>query len=134
MKYIFIIISNTTGSDQSHMHCWSILDIHPINAVFVFYSFGILRLKMCIIWNNSKIFYKMLFGLEKFWWMSDDKITAVELRFSCAAFENLSGKKRLKLSENTQGLLSFLNQFALSINLLCKVKSAMTLWLILPRI
>ena len=66
--------------------------------------------------------------------MSDDKIIAVELRFSCAAFENLSGKKRLKLSETTQGLLSFLNQFALSINLLCKVKSAMTLWLILSRI
>ena len=55
--------------------------------------------------------------------MSNNKITVVKTNFSCAAFENLSDKERSKLSETTQDLFSFLNQFTM----LHKVKSAMRL-------
>ena len=75
--------------------------------------------KTCIISNDKKVISKILLGLDKFqkFTISNDKITVVKTNFSCAAFKNLSDKKRSKLSD------SFLNQFAM----LHKVKSAMRL-------
>ena len=54
--------------------------------------------------------------------MSNSKITVVETSLSRTAFEELSGKEKLKLNETAQDLLSFLNEFAM----LHKIKSTMT--------
>ena len=44
MRYSFLVL-NTDRSDKPGRHWWSILDIHPKNAVFLFDSvFGLQKL------------------------------------------------------------------------------------------
>ena len=78
-----------------------------------------------IISVNAKIINKILFGL-KILKISNDKVTVAETNFSCAGFEILSDKEKLKLSETVQDLCTFLNQFAM----LPEVKNTLRLYLL----
>ena len=78
-----------------------------------------------IISVNAKIINKILFGL-KILKISNDKVTVAETNVSCAGFEILSDKEKLKLSETVQDLCTFLNQFAM----LHEVKNTLRLYLL----
>lgn len=68
VEYHFFILN----TDRPATHSWSILDILPKNAVFLFYSFEILGAANFIISDESKIINKILFRLDDFK-MFDDK-------------------------------------------------------------
>ena len=74
------------------------MDIQPANAMFLYYSFGVVGLETFIISEGSKVINKILFGQEKFK-ISDDKVTVVKTNFSRAVFENLLDKEKSKLNQ-----------------------------------
>ena len=94
------------------MHWWSLLDIQPANAMFLYYSFGVVGLETFIISEGSKVINKILFGQEKFK-ISDDKVTVVKTNFSRAVSENLFDK-------SSKTCLTRKNRN--SINLLCSIR------------
>ena len=106
-RYPFIIM-NTDRSNESSMHWWSFLELHPKKETFLFDSFGFEGFKQFVMQDNRKLLNQILFGIEKFK-RKDSKVTLIMLKFSMGEYKKI--RNGIRLSTTTIDLLHLMYQY-----------------------
>ena len=108
-KYPFAIF-NTDKENEPGVHWWSFMDIHPINNLFLFDSFGVEGFKLFIVDNDQKIINELLYNLKKCESKSSQELKLCTMKFCVETQQKMSQKTKDQLTDTTQ-LFHLLEQF-----------------------
>ena len=87
------------------------MDIHPINNLFSFYSFGIEGFKLFIVNNNQDIINELLYNFKKCEGKSNQKLKLCTMKFCVETWQKMSQKTKDQLTDTAQIFFHLLEQF-----------------------
>lgn len=102
---ILFVISNEYRFDW-----WSILHLHSKNVIYLFHSFGVVRLRNFIVQNNEKIAKKNASGNEKVT-QTDHKLPVLQTSFSWSTYERLKKQEKEKLNATRRDFCHSISKF-----------------------
>ena len=105
-KYLFAVF-NTDKENESGIHWWSFMDIHPKNKLFLFDSFGLEGSKHFIVNNDQQIINQLLYNFKKCESKTNQKLQLCVIKSCVETWQNMSQKTKDQLTNTAQIFLIY---------------------------
>ena len=105
-KYSFAVF-NTDKENESGIHWWSFMDIHPKNKLFLFDSFGLEGFKHFIVNNDQQIINQLLYNFKKCKSKTNQKLQLCVIKSCVETWQNMSQKTKDQLTNTAQIFLIY---------------------------
>ena len=109
-EYPFAVF-NTDKENKPGVHCWSFMNIHPKNNLFLFDSFGVEGFKIFILDNDQKIINELLYNFKKCESISSQELKFCTMKFCNETWQKMSQKNKRPINRHCSKLFHLLEQF-----------------------
>ena len=102
-----IVIFNADKENEPGFHCWSFMDIHPKNNLFLFDSFGIEDFKLFIVDNDQDIINELLYNFKKCEVKTTQKLKLCTMTFCVGMWQKMSQKRKDQSTDTAQNFFIY---------------------------